>query len=393
MVNKDIIKLFKGIGVIIDDSFGNKTSKKDKIWNIKSYFEKKNFPILTFSALPSEEQIEHLRSISFIILDWNLTGVEGIDLSDELINDNIEFIRKIKEVCFSPIFIFTNEGHDDVINALSNKGLYNRNLTTNHIFVKNKDDLKNSQTLFSELANWVKRTPSIYVLKEWDYNVSKAISILFNDLYQISPSWPYILSKNYSNDIGVDISEGNNEICDLINRNLFSRCSPISLNHVLISKKKHGITKEEIRKILECERFLKNNYLPNFPVMGDIFKIGKKYLINIRPDCDIVRVDNPELYCIEGEKINEDKINKRDSRYVFKHGAFREQIDFTIVPFIDGGKIIEFKFKKLTHKEWNSIKDKRIGRLLPPYITKLKLQYIAYLQRQGVSSIPDNAIK
>ena len=43
--------------------------------------------------------------------------------------------------------------------------------------------------------------------------------------------------------------------------------------------------------------------------------------------------------------------------------------------------------------QWNNIKDNRIGRLLPPYITRVQQKYAHYLQRQGLPRIPKQAIK
>ena len=391
MNSKDIIQLFKGIGVIIDNGFKDKLCEKDIIWKIRSYFEKKDMPILSYSELPSDNVIGHLNSVSFILLDWNLSDLPlGVPIPDANVKDNVEFLKSIKKQCFTPIFIFTNEDVDSIIDILVDNNLYDRGINTNHIFVKSKSEIKNSRSLFSEIVKWVRRTPSIYILKEWEVAVKKASADLFVELYETNPSWPYVMYKNYYDDLGGD----NSEICDLINRNLIARCTPITFDKDLISKKRTGIGKTEIRKLLEKEKFLYSQSLQDFPAMGDIFKIKEdRYLINIRPDCDILRISNPELYCIKGCVVKEDKINKRNSRYEFKKGAFREQIDFSIVPFIDNGKIIEFKFKDLDKIVWEEIKDKRVGRLLPPYITRLKLQYMAYLQRQAIPSIPNCAIK
>lgn len=41
MNSTEVINLFKGVGVIIDNSFLNTENKEDRIWKIKSYFEKK----------------------------------------------------------------------------------------------------------------------------------------------------------------------------------------------------------------------------------------------------------------------------------------------------------------------------------------------------------------
>lgn len=390
MNSTEVINLFKGVGVIIDNSFLNTENKEDRIWKIKSYFEKKGFPLLIYSELPALEEMMHIRGVSFILLDWNLSDMPiGLPLPGATVDDNIIFIESIRKHCFAPIFIFTNEETDSVINILESKNLYKRDLNTNHIFVKNKSDLKSGRTLFSEIAKWINRTPSVYILKTWENAIAKGISDIFYDLYNISPSWPYVMCRNYYEDIGGE----NSEIFELLNRNLEARCMPLNYDDKIVSKKRTGVTKDELRKLLECERFIPEQSLRDYPAMGDVFKRNSKYFINIRPDCDILRVENPTLYCIEGSVIKEEKINVKNSRYEFKHGAFRERIDFAVVPFIDNGKIIEFKFKDLKQECWQEVRRMRVGRLLPPYITRLKLQYIAYLQRQAIPSIPENAIK
>lgn len=390
MNSTEVINLFKGVGVIIDNSFLNTENKEDRIWKIKSYFEKKGFPLLIYSELPALEEMMRIRGVSFILLDWNLSDMPiGLPLPGATVDDNIIFIESIRKHCFAPIFIFTNEETDSVINILESKNLYKRDLNTNHIFVKNKSDLKSGRTLFSEIAKWINRTPSVYILKTWENAIAKGISDIFYDLYNISPSWPYVMCRNYYEDIGGE----NSEIFELLNRNLEARCMPLNYDDKIVSKKRTGVTKDELRKLLECERFIPEQSLRDYPAIGDVFKRNSKYFINIRPDCDILRVENPTLYCIEGSVIKEEKINVKNSRYEFKHGAFRERIDFAVVPFIDNGKIIEFKFKDLKQECWQEVRRMRVGRLLPPYITRLKLQYIAYLQRQAIPSIPENAIK
>ena len=46
-----------------------------------------------------------------------------------------------------------------------------------------------------------------------------------------------------------------------------------------------------------------------YPVLGDIFKEGRNYYFNFRPDCDLVRKDNPEIYLVKGKKKKEPSID------------------------------------------------------------------------------------
>jgi hypothetical protein len=151
---------------------------------------------------------------------------------------------------------------------------------------------------------------------------------------------------------------------------------------------------------MECERFLKTDKLSDVPATGDIFTIQNEqnnelqYFINIRPDCDIVRSNNNvDLYCLRGRIIDENKINKKQNdSIIFRNGNFEEKITNAYVSFIDDGKIIEFLFRDIKIKKWREIKDNRIGRLLPPYVTRLQQKYAFYLQRQGLPAIPEKAI-
>lgn len=389
MNSKRTQELFKGIGVIIDNNINNANST-DRILKIKRYLDNKHFPILTYETLPSDEEIQCLHSVSFIILDWNLSGNDiGVAIPEVTINDNIDFLNKLKKISYAPVFIFTNEDTDSIINILKDNELYHDEF--NHIFVKNKESIKTGKSLFSCINQWLNKTPSVYVMKEWENTINTAKTQLYYDLYEISPFWPITMYKTYKNDFGTETNSG---IVDLINRNLTARCSSIEFDSTILNKRRTTVKKEELRKLLEYERFIKG--LPDYPCMGDVYKEqeGEDYIyyINIRPDCDIIRDDNPQLYLIKGTILDETQINKEDSEYRFDKGAFIEKAVHSILSFIDGGKIIEFKFKKYKIEKWKKYKNKRIGRLLPPYITRIKNQYVAFLNRQGIPSIPDKAL-
>lgn len=384
-MSKDkIISLFKGIGIIIDENIGKKDSH-DNINKIHKYLINKKIPIMTFSSIPEDEIIQHFENASFIVLDWNLHNLDSIPQT--LIDENIHFIEEINKICFVPIFIFTNEPPNDIELSLSAHGLYSEE-GRNNIFVKSKSDIKTGSILFSTIANWIRKVPSIYVLKQWESNTHSATSKIFHDLIKISPEWVSVMMGTYLEDVGAE----NAEIGNLLFNNLVSTCAPLLLDKSIVHKTRKSITKEELRQLLEREKYIKNDHLLPYPALGDIFKEKKNYYFNFRTDCDIVRQDNPELYLVKGKIIKESEIKKRGSRYKFYKGAFIDRVDFSIVPFIDNGKIIVFDFKKLRCGFWKEYEGVRIGRMLPPYSTRLKSQLMNFLQRQALPSIPDKAI-
>lgn len=203
-------KLLNGIAVVIDDQIGNES----EIDNFISQIEKQSIPYITYKKLPKDD-IEHFDGISFLLLDWKLQQDElsqaltkGVTqptgLSKFSIEENISFLRKLKESCFTPIFIFTNESVSEVIEILKSNDLYHDN-KPNYIFVKNKKDLKGRTKLFKTIEDWIKKTPSIYILKAWEKEYQLAKNKLFHDFYRISPNWPTILWQSFSAD-GVNMS-------------------------------------------------------------------------------------------------------------------------------------------------------------------------------------------
>jgi len=218
--------LFSGIAIVIDDEIGTKNAN---INNLISQIEKRKMPYKKYLALPSLDIIDHFDGISFLLLDWQLPPktlsnsiVEGVKIpsaiAESAIEENIAFLMKIREVCFTPVFIFTNEDVKNVKEILIHAGLYKDN-KPNHIFIKSKKDLIGRKKLFNTINEWIKKTPSIYVLKAWEKEYKKSKNKLFHDFYAMSPNWPRVLWKTFSDD-GTNMSL---ELGEVISRNLCSR--------------------------------------------------------------------------------------------------------------------------------------------------------------------------
>ena len=422
----DIKELFKGVAVVIDDE----VNKSDTlIYRITENFEQEGIPLIKYEYLPTEDNIKHFQNISFILLDWQLFGNPEPDIPfDEAIHINqiIRFLKSLNEKYFLPIFIFSKENRNDIIRKLVENGLYEEE-KNNYIFVKKKEDLisnEDKNKLFTEIEDWLKQTPAIYVLKEWENSLIKAKNKLFWDFYNINHKWPSVLQKTFTDD-GSDV---NYELGNFIFKNIMARTEPIKFDEEILKLEDDDLSIEELRKVLEAERFIKNESLPpSYPAIGDLFELfqyevedgsqkeKKKLFINIRPDCDIIRDKdnikkgdkslknieenyNPYLYCLECEIL-------KDKNFEIDKGAIIERKNSTIIPFVYGNKILKINFDKLflfgwkqnlyqkEGKEQRSFNIARVGRILPPYITAIQQKYSFYLQRQGLPAIPERAIK
>lgn len=379
----NIKELFSGIGVVIDEKIKEETRTPNGIQKIIASLKENHIPLLEYQELP-DELIKQFHSISFLILDWNLSGTDIIP--EATINDNIAFLKELRNVCYVPVFIFSDENIHDIEVALET---HNINIAKDPIFIKKKNEVDTADKLFAEITDWLKKTPPAYLLKEWEKVNREAKTEMIWSLTDAHPAWPQILKENIDNDGG----DKDYDLLNLLQNNLSYRINLIKLDDDILSQETIGkITKEDLRNILECERFISNDKLPDYPFAGDVYLKEDTYYINIRPDCDIIR-EQKDLYLLKGVFIDESNINKQESdeNIPFVNGEFIEKKNCSYVAFIQG-KIMKISYRKLCIDKWNNIKTCRIGRLLPPYISKIQQQYAAYLQRQGLPSIPNEAI-
>jgi len=390
----NIEQLLKGVVVVIDDEIDKQDANINKII---SQLNEKRYPILKYKKI-DEIDVTKLGNIAFLLLDWDLAGnlidvddkINGVNISGlrkKYIVENLEFIRECINSAFCPIFIFSNHDVNNIKTALIEENIIHDN-DPSRIFIKSKQDIENHGQLFEEISVWLKKTPSMYVLKKLEIEYQKAVNIFFNDFQNFSPFWPHILWDCFKKD-GVNQSF---ELAELLIRNLHNRIPQIKFCEEILEKMEIKPKKEEIRKVLQGERFLPQEKLDIDDIgTGDLFKISNtEYLLNIRPQCDLLRSDDVIVYCIKGNVVPKEKENNNFNK---KTGQFDETINKAIITFLDNDRRIDFSFIEIISKKFNDVKLQRIGRLLPPYITRIQQRFALYLQRQGLPRIPVEAIE
>lgn len=411
-------ELFKGIAVVIDDEindivdneFDKSTSDKKiiPIHKILDQLDAEHIPYVKYCELPDDGVIENLQNVSFVLLDWKLcsqisqedteAGVR-MPAGKESENDstNIEFLKKLQETCFCPIFIFSNENIDSIILKLKQGRVYKKG-SCNNILVKSKSCFADKDTLFNALDEWLKTVAPIYLLKEWDVAYQKSKSNLFIDFQNRSSNWTKILWKTHEGD-GVNPCL---ELSDLISRSITTQMTPLPLESSIFQNCEDRVNPNELLQCLERQCFVQEKYLDkDSPEVGDVFKINNDYYVNIRPSCDLIPRPSCDLIPGSRDKTSSDTVElyllkpttiKRNAAihdfYNETTGTFNEgNIHCIIFPVCDG-HLFHFKFKDLEQKKWKDLKAYRVGRLLPPFITKLQMKYSYYLQRQGFPKIP-----
>lgn len=376
----DIFELFSGIAVVVDDEINVSDSNINKI---TKFFKEKNIPILSYENLPRDKEVANFHSLSFVLLDWKWSPLASDEM---LLKENTEFIKELHKACLVPIFIFTNENPRTIISSLQENKIYSEQ-NNNLIFIKNKSEVDTSDKLFSALTDWIQTTLSVYIIKEWENKKRVASNNLFWDLYNINPNWVQIFLKTSLSD-NVNAAYEFNE---LLFENLHSRISLINLENLPETACDTSFNAEDIRKIMQGQRLiLAEKLLPDMIFTGDIYKIENEYYINVRPQCDCIprdktNIEDIDLYLIKGTEKPIDKCN-----FSTKLGLFTDtEVCVTVFP-IDH-KTIRFELKEFSVIKFSEIKNYRIGRLLPPFITRLIQKYALYMQRQALPRIPNEA--
>jgi len=396
--------LFHGIAVIIDDEI----TTEPKIRDIEKQIKDVGCHVIEMTAIPDAAALANFGGASFFIVDWNLRGKEmgelaggeavvvPTDLQQAQTAEVIGLLKDLRDVRFAPVFVFTNEAVDTIKNELREAELYDES-DPSHILVVSKAEIL-EKGVFPVLAEWLQQAPSAYVLKRWESEYNKAKNALFRDFYAKSVHWPLIMKKTFEED---DVSPSV-ELGNLIGRNLLSRMTPYKFDldsfdesPLKSLENDRENYKHVLMKVLEGERFLRNSQLDADSIgTGDIFKDGADYFVNIRPECDCIprggkSLDDVELYLLRGLKLGSAQLKEA---YEPRYGLLRDRDTESIIFSIHEGITVSFKFKTLWIKKWSEYKDKRIGRLLPPFMTRLQQRFSAYLQRPGLTRVPPEAL-
>lgn len=431
----NVKELLRGIIVVVDDQIEEDASEISKIL---STLKEDKFPVVTYEDVPDEEVIQSLSSASMVILDWEFknrktVGEMGNMTIDEisrikigeLSNPIISFIKILLDKIFVPIFIFTNKTTSEIETALEQDNL--KEQIGKRILIKQKNDLE-GEKLYTEIENWFKNNPSAYAVKEWDIIAKKNRNDMFITLYESSSNW----SKDIWNAVKEDSKKGvntNYEFGDFITRNYVNRFISYNFEKEVLENGNSIDSENNIETVLKNDIIIEYKNLDDIkiPYTGDLYEYeNNKFYLNIRAQCDINRNRNPKLYCISGEakdineyvikehvvfnndgtfnignekNLNPNEKNKYDEyndmikncinkNVCYHFGCLIERNDTALLPYIKQGQIIEFKLKDIEIIKFNDYKDKRIGRIVSPYITRIQHKTANFITRQGLMPIP-----
>ncbi len=444
----EVEKLFAGIAVIID----NEVAKEESlIYKIRTTIANNNIPIVAYEDIPPKEIVTSLKNASFIILDWDFLDFPTSGDADEALGyvgaselrmqkqeELIEFIRLLLDELFVPVFIFSGKPISEIEEVLCEENLYSKD-KPNRIFVKSKTEVESETQLFGCMEEWLKEMPSIYAMKEWDSVFQTTKIAMFKEWYRYAPRWVSVIWEM----LAKDSADVQGDFGNFLTRNVVNRIQEFHFEEELFAMNGKGSV-EELRKVMEKEHYIEySGHEPEQAYTGDLFKDGETYYLNIRAQCDLSRKkDKVTLYLIKGkelsaqdivtedillmsegelrfprkvytlEKLQEicknasdekegtteelEEVNDQFRQYrnllFFGQGEILEKKPEVILACVDNGKTLKFRMDLIT-KKFKEMKDKRIGRILPPYITRVQQKCSQYIVREGTMPIPKEIFK
>lgn len=392
-----------GVGVVIDDQL---TSERDGIGNIVQQLKKANIPIVTYSKRPPESVFAQFGTIAFLLLDWDLSPIsveakqEGVQTFDSSlcaadINAQLLFIQQFHEHYPAPVFIFSNTDIDDIRKVLDSSRLF-KNSGSDFIFLQSKSELKdsidNQGVVIQAIENWIKSSPVIHLITQWNRSISEAQGKMFSDFSEGSFQWPQVLWKAYKKDGG----DPNAELVAMMGKNLFSRIecnfSPAIMEQATSSES----TRNELMAFLEKAISIPDSSLEKRHGSGDIFCRGTAlginvqeypYLLNISCNCDFARNTNFRALFLGGKVISADKVFQGN-------GALIQPLSRAYVIPIAGNQCLCFEFSQheiILLSKMNL--SGRICRVTAPYLTDIRQRYAHWIQREGLPVYPCDDIQ
>ena len=417
-MNIDYIKkMFVGEILIVDDEVNEEYTDA---WEIAEYLREQNFSVITKDTFPNNNELAG-HKLSMVICDWMFK--RGDD--DGNAREVIAFLNKVQSKEFIPVFICTSLAKIDVERYLANSDYnctrYKKNEASS-IFVVKKGDIKNDK-LFDFLKGWLQNNPSVKLLKEWEISLEVAKNNMFNELYNVSEYWPWVLAKTYKEDGERNIGDSMGEF---VTKNLLSRISEYDIEDVTPDSN----VDIRVEDVLEGERCYyyhdtKINSNTAFKT-GDILKREEDLFIVIKRQCDLNRTENKGLYVLKMSEIKQtsntpisinfdentiqilennykldgtkrNKINKQlkdvfSKTRVLHKGKILETAFQVIIPCVCHKKVVMIDLKELDIVKFESVEFKeyeRVARLLEPYISIVTDKFAAYMSSKGSMRIPE----
>lgn len=395
--------LLNSCALVIDDEIGVKSSSISKMI---AKLEDEGTLFVKSNKLLVDKARNNLSGISFIILDWDIKSKEQLSLPEGVqigsaldgkkTSENNEFIKSILNKYFIPIFIFTNHViESEVIPKLKEDNEISKALER-RIFIESKSNLTGRKVKIY-LENWLKKNRTAFALKMYEEELNRSKNAFLVEVGGWNSEWANLVYNTIKLDhTGNDKKPIqfllNSEFGEFLTNSLLGRMDNIKFDNVKFTSKPKNIPKEHINKIFESIKFYRyNGEIDNGQAYeGDLYQQfdnkqpKNNYLININAPCDL-RKD--KLFLLAGKTKQK---YRSDGNSFIQLPIFADEASLEF-RFDDSYRIEKPKDLSMIEICVNGKASKtycRIGRITPPYITKIRSDFAHFISRHGFPRHP-----
>lgn len=392
----------------IDDELGDEASEAFKLLE---EIRATGRPVVTSKGVPPELDawIAHWQNLAFAVVDWDLTpnaagsrgsmgSSGGATLSEFHRKELFAFLTKLMKHVYCPIFIVSAENTDDIQRQISENPeflLSSGGLDGRITVLPKSAVLDHLDTKVSEL---ISASPSLTALTAWAREHDAAKNRMFIELNSSVPDWPIYVWNAAEGEVDPAY-----ELAAVISTNLLSRHNLVPFDVDVMTGPLGGLSGEGRRRVSQGRTWISNDKLSERMVLpGDIFKLPEsddneksddnKIWINISPACRTVgreiRTDADgtivrapiQLHLLCGRQLKPPK-----SEGELKDMA--KAVNSIVIHTLLGDSPFKFDFSVACMMSWEEIREKRIARLLPPFVTRLQQMHAAYIQSEGLPKV------
>ena len=405
----------RGIGVVIDDRVplvdeedisendggeengsaknADAENKKDLICDIVRELKEDGISLLKYRELPPKSEWDNFGAVAFVLIDWSLLA-EGVGGAAKklMVKQICDFIKAIQGKAFAPIFVFSNQDDAEIKDALK-KSQIETDVPGAYVLVKPKAEMNalgddGSPKLFNEINKWILATPAIRLFTTWGNDLLTARNKMFAEFYDKGHNWPSLLWKAYQDD-NDDPAHGLSQVM-FDNLKARVRCDLPEMPMVKHDEK----SLIALRDVLALTVMLPAVVLPKNQIgCGDLFTIksGKFWLV-VSCDCDCIVHDGESAETIRVQVVQVDsgcspKSTTMRKRFSKDFGLVHQSNQSYLFPI--NGKCYCVSYPSFSMIQLSQLNvDKRVGRILPPYITDVRQRLAQWNQRVGFPKLP-----
>lgn len=385
----------RGIGVVIDDKVPMSDGEQvdDTIGDIVHQLHEDGISLLKYRELPPKSEWDNFGGVAFVLIDWSLLAEEVGIAAKQLMEKRIcDFIKAIHGKAFAPIFIFSNQDDAEIKDALK-KCKIETDIPGAYVLVKPKAEMNalgenGSPMLFNEINKWILETPAIRLFATWGNDVLTARNQMFAEFYDKGHNWPSLLWKAYKDD-NDDPAHGLSQVM-FDNLKARVRCDLPEMPNVEHDEKSLTALKD----VLALTVMLPTSVLPESQIgCGDLFTIksGKFWLV-VSCDCDCIvhAGESAESTFVQVVKVDggcKPESIKMKARFSKTFGLLHQSNQSYLFPI--QGKCFSVVYSSFSTMPLSQLSvSKRIGRVLPPFITDVRQRIAQWNQRVGFPKIP-----